>query len=390
MAGDASKADATGGVPTAGRAGDVPAADAVGSVPVADGAGDVGAPRGRVALGMSGGVDSSVAVAALQAEGFEVVGVTLVLQDAPAARAAVDAAAEVCARLGAEHHVIERTALFERVVAAPFAASYAAGLTPSPCVGCNAAVKLPALLAAADELGCAAVATGHYARVGRLADGHWAVLVALDHAKDQSYMLAALTQPQLARLILPLGGMTKLAVRSAAADLGLACADAPESQDVCFAPRGYRAFLAERGVTGEPGPILLPDGREIGRHQGLASYTVGQRKGVGVAGPEPYYVLDKRVADNALVVGPADEALLTRVETGPVNWQALAGLSAPADAMVKLRYRSRAAACIMEPREDGGVIVRLREPQPLTAPGQWAVFYQGSTVLGGAMIEEVG
>lgn len=368
--------------------------DGAGSASAADAAGRAsanaaGAPasRGRVALGMSGGVDSSVAVAALQAEGYEVAGVTLVLRDAP--EAVADAAA-VCARLGAEHHVVEERELFERAVAAPFAAAYAAGLTPSPCVGCNAAVKLPALMVAADRLGCASVATGHYARVGRLADGRWAILAALDHAKDQSYMLAALTQPQLARLILPLGGMTKLAVRSVAADLGLACADAPESQDVCFAPQGYRAFLAERGVAGEPGPILLPDGREVGRHQGLAAYTVGQRKGIGVPGPEPYYVLEKRVAGNALVVGPADAASLTRVETGPVNWQAVGGLDASADAMVKLRYRSRAAACIMEPREDGGVTVRLREPQPLTAPGQWAVFYQGSTVLGGAMIEEVG
>ena len=372
-------------------AGSAPAADAAGSASMAA-ATAAGAPaaRGRVALGMSGGVDSSVAVAALQAEGYEVAGVTLVLQDTPEARAAAETAAGVCARLGAEHHVIAREELFERAVAAPFAAAYAAGLTPSPCVGCNAAVKLPALLAAADELGCAAVATGHYARVGHLADGRWAVLAALDHAKDQSYMLAALTQGQLARLVLPLGGMTKLAVRAAAADLGLACADAPESQDICFAPQGYRAFLAARGVTAEPGPILLPDGREVGRHQGLACYTVGQRKGIGVAGPEPYYVLAKRVADNALVVGPAAAAMLSRVETGPVNWQAVDGLNAPADAMVKLRYRSRPAACIIVPREDGGATVRLREPQPLTAPGQWAVFYQGSTVLGGAVIEEVG
>lgn len=370
--------------------------DGAGGVPVADAAGRASAdaagamPRGRVALGMSGGVDSSVAVAVLQHEGYEVVGVTLVLRDAPEARDAARDAAAVCARLGAEHHVVEGLEGFERAVAGPFAAAYGAGLTPSPCVGCNAAVKLPMLLAAADRLGCDAVATGHYARVGLLEGGRRAVLTALDHGKDQSYMLAALTQPQLVRLVLPLGGMTKLAVRTVAADLGLACADAPESQDVCFAPQGYRAFLAERGVTGEPGPILLPDGREVGRHQGLVAYTVGQRKGIGVAGPGPYYVLEKRAADNALVVGPAAEATLTQVETGPVNWQAVDGLDAPADALVKLRYRSHPAPCIIVPREDGGATVRLREPQPLTAPGQWAVFYQGCTVLGGAMIEEVG
>ncbi|MCI2241601.1 tRNA 2-thiouridine(34) synthase MnmA [Adlercreutzia faecimuris] len=348
------------------------------------------APRGRVALGMSGGVDSSVAVAALAAEGYEVVGVTLVLRDAPDARDAARAAAKVCARLGAEHRVVEAAAAFDAAVVAPFAAAYGAGLTPSPCVGCNAAAKLPLLLAAADEAGCAHVATGHYARVGALADGRYAVLAGLDHGKDQSYMLAALTQGQLARLVLPLGGMTKLAVRAAAAEMGLACADAPESQDICFAPAGYRALLAERGVRAEPGPILTRDGREVGRHTGLSDYTVGQRKGIGVAGPEPYYVLEKRLADNALVVGPAAAAVMGRAEVGPVNWQAVAGLDAPADAMVKLRYRAPAVPCIIVPRVGGGATVRLREPQPLTAPGQWAVFYQGSTVLGGAVIEEVG
>ncbi len=395
------------------------------------------APRGRVALGMSGGVDSSVAVAALAAEGYEVVGVTLVLRDAPDARDAARAAAKVCARLGAEHRVVEAAAAFDAAVVAPFAAAYGAGLTPSPCVGCNAAVKLPLLVAAADEAGCAHVATGHYARVGALADGRYAVLAGLDHGKDQSYMLAALTQGQLARLVLPLGGMTKLAVRAAAAEMGLACADAPESQDqsymlaaltqgqlarlvlplggmtklavraaaaemglacadapesqdICFAPAGYRALLAERGVRAEPGPILTRGGREVGRHTGLSDYTVGQRKGIGVAGPEPYYVLEKRPAENALVVGPAAAAVMERAEVGPVNWQAVAGLDAPADAMVKLRYRAPAVPCIIVPRVGGGATVRLREPQPLTAPGQWAVFYQGSTVLGGAVIEEVG
>ncbi|MCI8468949.1 MAG: tRNA 2-thiouridine(34) synthase MnmA [Eggerthellaceae bacterium] len=344
----------------------------------------------RIALGMSGGVDSSVAVAALQAEGYEVTGVTLRMQDTPDVDASCRDAAAVCERLGARHVAVDATAAFDEAVVAPFAAAYAAGLTPSPCVGCNAAVKLPGLLRAADELGCEAVATGHYARVGQLAGGRRAVLAALDHRKDQSYMLALLTQDQLARLVLPLGGMTKLAVRAAAAEMGLAVADKPESQDICFAPEGYRAFLAGRGGLGEPGPIVRRDGAVVGRHEGLAGYTVGQRKGIGVAGPEPYYVLERRVADNALVVGPADEALLRRVGTGPVNWQAVEAPDAPLEAMVKLRYRSEPTACIITPNEGGGASVELREPQPLTAPGQWAVFYQGSTVLGGAMIEEVG
>ena len=344
----------------------------------------------RVALGMSGGVDSAVSAALLMRAGFEVVGVTCrFTDDAASDRAAADAVA-VCARLGLSHTERDCTALFDNAVVQPFVDAYAAGLTPSPCVGCNACCKLPSLLAAADELGCESVATGHYARIAQLADnGRYVVKCALDARKDQSYMLALLSQEQLARLVLPLGGTTKAEVRVLAADLGLPVAEKPESQDVCFIEGDYRAFLHARGVDDRPGAIVDCAGAVLGRHDGLANYTVGQRKGIGVAAPEPYYVVAKRPETCELVVGFADEARISSVLTGPVRWQALACLDGPRAASAKLRYRSRAVPCIIEPEPEGRVRAVLREPQPTTAPGQFAVFSVGDTVLGGGMIEEV-
>lgn len=348
-----------------------------------------GASR-RVVLGMSGGVDSSVSAVMLARGGYEVVGATCRFLDGDAADAAARDARAVCGRLGIEHREIDARAAFERAVVAPFVSAYADGLTPSPCVACNARAKLPSLLATADKLGCSFVATGHYARIARHADsGRFAVRFALDAAKDQSYMLALLGQDALARLVLPLGGLAKAEVRAIAADAGLPVADKPESQDLCFAPRGYRELLAERGVSDAPGPIVDRDGREIGRHTGLSNYTIGQRKGIGVAGPEPYYVVAKRAAENELVVGTAADARIGAVVVAPPVWQAIERLDEPLRAMVKLRYRSRAVACIMRPMPDGRVLAELSEPQPTTAPGQVAVFSLGDTVYGGGMIEGV-
>lgn len=348
---------------------------------------------GRVALGMSGGVDSAVSAAVLLRAGYAVVGVTCRFQDDAAARRAEDDAAAVCARLGIDHAVVDATGLFECEVVSPFVEAYARGLTPSPCIGCNARCKVPALLAAASDLGCGAVATGHYARIAQMAEGpgagRFVVKRALDASKDQSYMLALLSQDQLARLVLPLGGMTKTDVRLMAADLGLPVADKPESQDLCFTD-DYRALLAARGAADEPGPIVDGAGRVLGTHEGLSHYTVGQRKGIGVAGPAPYYVVAKRPEARELVVGFAEDALIGRVTVAAPVWQAFEELDAPLEASVKLRYRSRASACIIEPAENDRVRVLLRTPQPMTAPGQFAVFSLGDTVLGGGMIEEVG
>lgn len=345
----------------------------------------------RIALGMSGGVDSSVAVAVLQQAGWEVVGVTCVFVAGETSDAAVADARLACERMGIEHVVHDCAEAFSQRVVEPFVAAYAAGLTPIPCVGCNASTKIPELMVVADELGCSHVATGHYARVEYdCVTGRFAISRALDEAKDQSYMLAMLSQDQLARLVLPLGELTKGRVREIAQDLGLKkLADKPESQDICFAPDGYRALLAEHGVCMVPGAILL-DGVEVGQHTGLADYTVGQRKGIGVAGPEPYYVLSKDASANALHIGTAGRAMISRVVVRGVNWQGAERPSEPVQAEVKLRYRSRLCPCIMSFGENSRVVVQLSEPQSSTAPGQYAVFYQGSTVLGGGEIEEVG
>lgn len=350
--------------------------------------------RMRVALGMSGGVDSAAAAAVLMRAGHEVVGVTCRFQDGEVQRANEADAAAVCARLGIAHAVHCCEEAFECRVVRPFVQAYADGLTPSPCAVCNARVKLPELARAADELGCEAIATGHYARIAQLSlgaeDGRFVVKSALDVRKDQSYMLALVGQDLLARLLLPLGALTKADVRLMAEDLGLPVADKPESQDICFAPEGYRALLAERGVAGAPGRIVDACGTVLGRHTGLENYTVGQRRGIGIAAPEPLYVTAKHPAENELVVGTAEETLISYAVVAEPVWQAFSQFDAPLEAMVKLRYRSAAQPCIIKPMREGRVLVGLLRPQPTTSPGQVAVFSLGETVLGGGTIEEVG
>ena len=344
----------------------------------------------RVALGMSGGVDSAVSAAVLMRAGYLVVGVTCLFTRDSKARVAAEDAAAVCALLGIEHKVWECADAFERSVVDPFVHGYAQGLTPSPCVSCNALCKMPQLFAAAEKLGCDKAATGHYARIAQLEEnGRFVVKAALDTSKDQSYMLSQLTQEQLSRLVLPLGAATKADVRAMASDLGLPVADKPESQDICFIEDDHRAFLEERGVSGEPGPIVDARGVEVGRHAGLFRYTIGQRKGIGVAAAEPYYVIGKRSESNELVVGFKDETTIGGVSVASPNWQAFERLEGPLECMVKLRYRSAKAACTVAPLKDGSAMASFVTPQPTTAPGQHAVFYLGETVLGGGMIEEV-
>lgn len=344
----------------------------------------------RIALGMSGGVDSSVSAALLMRAGYEVVGVTCRFHDSAAADCAAADAAAVCQVLGIPHRERVCKDIFEEEVVAPYVTAYAHGLTPSPCVGCNARCKVPALVQTAKELDCDEVATGHYARIAKRSEtGRMVVKTALNMRKDQSYMLALLSQEQLARLVLPLGGMTKVEVRMLASDLGLPVADKPESQDMCFIEGNYRAFLRERGVHDEAGRIVDRSGTILGHHDGLSNFTVGQRKGIGIAAAEPYYVVEKRSETGELVVGYAAEAQITSVRVERMNWQAIACLPESREAAVKLRYRSAATACIIEPEFDGGTRIVLRSPQPATAPGQCAVLYEGDTVLGGGMIQEV-
>ncbi|MEG1097960.1 MAG: tRNA 2-thiouridine(34) synthase MnmA [Raoultibacter sp.] len=344
----------------------------------------------RIVLGMSGGVDSATSAALLLSAGHQVLGVTCLFLPTKEARAAALDAAAVCKLLGIEHVIRDCTGVFSSCVVDPFVSDYAAGLTPSPCVQCNRFCKIPELIAVADERGYDAVATGHYARIAQLSsNGRFVVKTALDESKDQSYMLAMLEQEQLARLVLPLGGTTKADVRIHAADLGLPVAEKPESQDICFVSGDYTDFLAARGVVGVPGNIVTQAGAVVGQHAGLARYTVGQRKGIGVAAAQPYYVIEKRPHANELVVGFQEETLIDTLMVQQVNWQAFADGEGARECMCKLRYRSRSVACVIEPAGPRTLRVSLRSPQPTTAPGQFAVFYEGATVWGGGVITAV-
>jgi tRNA-specific 2-thiouridylase len=336
---------------------------------------------GRTLVAMSGGVDS--AVAALLSDG-EVVGVTLELwrdpeNDAEASccsASAVRAARAVAHRLGLPHLTLDLRDAFRAGVVDPWLAEHAAGLTPNPCVRCNGHVRLDAMVELADRLGAATLATGHYAR--RTPDG--LLRAAADPAKDQTYMLAALSRATLARLRFPLGDLTKPEVRRLAAEHGLPVASKPDSQDLCFlAGTGRERFLARHGGLRErPGPIVDRRGTVLGRHRGAHGFTVGQRRGLGVGGTaEPLYVLETDVAKGTVTVGPRAELGTTEVRVRGVR---LHRDEASVDA-VRLRYRSAALPC----RLDGGRVL-LDVPFDGAAPGQTAVFLQGDVVVGCATI----
>lgn len=353
-------------------------------------------PGARVALGMSGGVDSSVAARLLMDAGLEVVGITCVFVDDEASQKAVEDARCVAEQLGIVHETRDRTAAFSCHVIDAFVDEYAAGRTPSPCVVCNKACKIPALIDAADELGCDFVATGHYANVVRRRD-RFAIARAAYAPKDQSYMLAMLSQDQLKRLLLPLGPLEegKTAVRALAREWGLPVASKSDSQDICFIHGSHLDFLANRGLAGKPGRIVSLDGKVLGRHEGLHRYTIGQRKGLNIGGaPEPYYVVEKHSDANELVVAFASEAMIGSAYVSHMVWQSIAseemmqrcGEQGSFPCSVKLRYRQAAAPCRLIPGAPDSVRVVLEDPQATTAPGQYAVFYDEGVVIGGGVI----
>jgi tRNA-uridine 2-sulfurtransferase len=339
----------------------------------------------RVAVAMSGGVDSAVA---LLRAGAGAVGVTLRLwidpQGPDSERAccspgAVIAARETCHRLGLPHVTIDAREDFRRAVVAPFVEGYARGETPNPCIRCNGSFRFAELLAFADRVGAARLATGHYARIvdGLLAKG-------VDPEKDQSYMLAALDPRDLPRLWFPLGAQTKAETRVEAARAGLAAARRAESQEACFlAGDDYRAFLRRHGVASTDGPIVAEDGTELGRHDGSWTFTPGQRRGLGIAAPEPLYALRTDAATNTVVVGPRRALAVTRVEARGI-------LHVPVErATVKLRYRSPAVPARVAPT-DGGFRLELDEPAYGVAPGQAAVLYVDDAVVGYGTVAAAG
>ena len=294
---------------------------------------------------------------------------------------ALQRAARTAAYLGLPHHVVDLQTEFEDAVVAPFTRGYLKGETPNPCVDCNP-MRLAALAGLAGELGLAHLATGHYARIV-WHDGAPFVARAADRGKDQSYMLWAVPPDVLARLEFPLGELTKTEVRAAAAEAGLEVADEPESQEVCFAVEGYQPFLEERGVESVEGDIVDAAGVVRGRHHGHWRFTVGQRRGLGVSAADPLYVLERRAAENEVVVGGRDELAVGAVRVRDVLDR---GLGEGDGLEVQLRYRSAPVAVTALERRDGELLVTLGEPFEGLAPGQAAVFYRDDVVVGGGRV----
>jgi len=368
-------------------------------------------PAPVIAVAMSGGVDSSAVAGMLHRNGQPIIGLTmqlwnqrrlpeLVPEGAVSGRCCslddVYDARRVAEHLGVPYYVVNFEDRFESQVVAPFVQDYLAGRTPIPCTLCNNFLKFDQFLDMARRIGAEWIATGHYARVERdPASGRYLLRRGVDESKDQSYFLWGLTQEQLARTLFPLGELRKTEVRRLAAELGLPVAGKDESQEICFVPNGdyasfVEAYLADRG---EPAPvaageIVSEDGQVLGEHAGIHRFTVGQRKGLGIAARQPLYVLAIEPAGNRVVVG-SDQALLRRsFSAREVNWIAFEGLGQPVRAEVKLRHRFAPAAATVRPAADAArVEVEFDVPQRAITPGQAAVFYQGNLVLGGAWIE---
>ena len=349
--------------------------------------------RGSVLVAMSGGVDSSVAACLLQEQGYEVVGshMRLVHLDGvehgccgPAARRD---AAEVARIGGFPFEICDLTDAFERTVIADFVSEHEAGRTPNPCARCNGEIKFGAFLRRADELGVDFVATGHYVR-SAFEDGRWRLLRGADPSKDQSYMLHMLGQGELARSLFPVGGLPKAETRALAERFGLPVANKPDSQELCFAPSGeagsFLASVVPNLMT--EGDVVDADGRVLARHGGAAAFTVGQRRGLGVSGPEPSYVLEVDAAAGRVVVGPAELLARSGLVADRMSWVAGGPPSdGPFEAEVRIRYRGEDVPAVIEPSGDH-VRVEFRTPQRGVAPGQGAVVYRGDELLGGGRI----
>jgi tRNA-uridine 2-sulfurtransferase len=353
------------------------------------------APGRRVVIGMSGGVDSSVAAWLLKQQGYEVVGVTMKVwpqdcisraEDKCCGPQAIADARGVAHALGIPHYVVDEGENFERLVIDYFTSEYKAGRTPNPCVMCNEKVKFGNLWGKAKAVGAEFIATGHYAIVEHHADR--AVLRrGRDPRKDQSYFLFSLRQAQLQRALFPLGEMSKPEIRDIARGLGLRVAEKEDSQEICFVPgNDYKAFL--RGHLGEkefhPGRLRDKWGNDLGPHEGIEMFTIGQRKGLPGGSPTPRYVIDIDPATSSVIVGEAEDLVVEEFSIDNAIWHIAA--DAPFEATVKIRYGHPGAAATVFPGENGAARVRLHVPQRAVTPGQAAVCYRGDEVLGGGWI----
>ncbi len=350
--------------------------------------------RGRVAVGMSGGVDSSAAAALLLEQGYDVVGVTMRHLPPEAANSCCSLEALVDARrvakkLGIEHHVVDVEAPFAEHVIHPFEEAYLAGQTPNPCAQCNRYIKFGALWDWAAAAGADAIATGHFARVVRARD-HWELWRGTDAVKDQSYILYTLGQEDLAHVLFPLGEWTKAQVRAYADEQGLVTAHKPESQELCFvAKNDYRRYLAEHRPEAEAaGEIVDTAGRRLGQHAGVAFYTVGQRRGLGVHAATPLYVVGVDATANQVVVGTHDEALAREAEVALVRYPD-GRLPGDVAGTVRVRSHAKETPARWHPLGADRAAVQFTPPEWAVAPGQVAVLYDGPHLLAGGQIDRV-
>jgi tRNA-specific 2-thiouridylase len=364
-----------------------------------------------IAVAMSGGVDSSTAAAMLVHKGETVVGLTLQLwdqtrlagkhgiPDAPKAGRCcslddVYDARHVAEQLGIPYYVVNQEERFEKDVVRPFVDEYLAGRTPIPCSLCNNHLKFDQLLQTARSIGADSIATGHYA-VNEYDPnrGRWILKRPADTAKDQTYFLFGLTQEQLAHTLFPLGSLTKPQVREVARERGLRLAEKPDSQEICFVPGGdYKQFIAayleEKGqqLPETAGELVASSGEVLGRHEGIASFTVGQRKGLGVSSPSPLYVLQIDPASRKVTVGADQELATHTLRARQLNWISIPELTKPMRVRVKIRHRHEPASAMLEPGGEDEAIAKFDEPQRAVTPGQAAVFYDGDEVVGGGWI----
>lgn len=351
----------------------------------------------RIVAAMSGGVDSSVAAALLAEAGHEVIGLSMQLYDQRENRVSFGScctlddlhdARRVAAAIGIPHYILNLERQFDEQVIDNFVREYRRGRTPLPCAHCNSELKFDALLERARGLGADAVATGHYARVERR-DARYALRRGLDAAKDQSYFLFSLTQPQLARTLFPLGSLTKPHVRALARERGLPVADKRDSHEICFVSNDdYAAFIARRAPDSErAGLIMDTDGRVVGRHQGVHHFTIGQRKGLRLSAGHPLYVTAIDAGLNTVVVGPRERLARNSLAASGVNWIAGTPPSSPLRAAVQIRSRHVAASATVRAEGVSGAAVEFDEPQSVITPGQAAVFYVDDEVIGGGWID---
>jgi tRNA-uridine 2-sulfurtransferase len=353
----------------------------------------------RVVVAMSGGVDSSVAAALLAEAGHEVIGLSMQLYDQREGEFGYGSccslddlhdAGRVARRLNIPHYIVNFEREFQRTVVSNFIDEYVAGRTPIPCAHCNSDLKFATLLDRSMAYGAEVVATGHYARIDIDAEtGRHVLRRGLDAAKDQTYFLFSLTQEQLSRASFPVGGLSKDAVRDVARGLGLPVAEKPDSQEICFVPDGdYAAFIERKtGDLESGGAIVTQSGEVLGRHGGVHRFTVGQRKGLGIAAAEPMYVLQLRPAEKTVVVGPRPELERTSLTASQVNWIAGTAPTGPLRVTAQIRHRHQPAAGTVRALDGNRASMEFDAPVTAITPGQAVVFYDGDMVLGGGWIE---